>query len=294
MSPGPVGPVVLVTGASRGIGAATARSLAARGARVSLVGLEPDGLARVAAETGGAWFEADVTDQAALDAAVAGTVERFGGLDVVVANAGVAHTGTVASAPPSAVARTLEVDLVGAVRTVTATLPAVAERRGYYLLVSSAAAFAPVPGLAAYGAAKAGLEHFGRALRLELAHRGVDVGVAHMTWVDTDLVRDQLADSPRFAASLAWTPGPLGRVVPVEECAEAFARAVERRSRVVHVPRSVAMLGALRGVLRSPVVSRLAVAAARRSVPRLEAETAAVGRAFGARSAGLGPRARPS
>src|SRR5689334_2972899 len=114
------GKVVLVTGAARGIGAETARRLAARGARLSLVGMEPERLAALAAELGEghAWFECDVTDQAALEAAVAGTVAKLGGIDVVVANAGIGCNGTVAVAPVEALVRTLEVNLIGVVRTV--------------------------------------------------------------------------------------------------------------------------------------------------------------------------------
>ncbi|HEX8189553.1 MAG TPA: SDR family NAD(P)-dependent oxidoreductase, partial [Pyrinomonadaceae bacterium] len=176
--------VVLITGPARGIGAETARQLAARGARLSLVGLEPELLAALAAELGGGhvWFECDVTDQSALERAVAGTVEAAGGIDVDVANAGVASNGTVAVGPVEALVRTIDVNLTGVVRTVSATLPHVTERRGYYLLVSSAAALAPYPGISAYAAAKSGVEQFGNVLRLELAHRGVGVGVAHPSW----------------------------------------------------------------------------------------------------------------
>ena len=86
------GKTVLITGAARGLGAETARRVAARGANVALVGLEPEELERVAAQCGAnaAWFECDVTDVDALERAVAGTVERFGGIDVVMANAGIA------------------------------------------------------------------------------------------------------------------------------------------------------------------------------------------------------------
>src|SRR4051812_43388886 len=98
------GKVVLITGAARGIGAASARELHARGASVALVGLEPELLAALASELGdrAAWFEADVTDRAAMDAAVAGTVERFGGIDVVIANAGISPMGTVTTLAPEA------------------------------------------------------------------------------------------------------------------------------------------------------------------------------------------------
>lgn len=168
------GKVVLVTGAARGIGAHTARLAAARGARLALVGLEADRLAALAAELGPGhvWFPADVTDQVALRAAADGTVAALGGIDAVVANAGVANRGTIAVGDIEALVRTVEVNLVGVMRTAAATVEALAARRGYLLIVSSAAAFAALPGMAAYCASKAGVEHFGTAIRLELAHRG--------------------------------------------------------------------------------------------------------------------------
>ena len=150
--------VVLITGPARGIGAATARLLAARGARLALAGMEPERLAPLAAELGEAhrWFECDVTDQAAVERAVVGSVEALGRIDVVIANAGVASHGSVATTPMAAMARTIDVNLTGVVRTVSATLPHVAAARGYYLLVSSASALAPGAGLATYAATKIG------------------------------------------------------------------------------------------------------------------------------------------
>ena len=116
--------VVMITGAARGIGAETARRCAAKGARVSLVGLEPERLRALADELGdrAAWFEADVTDQASMDGAVAGTVAAFGGIDVVLANAGVGNAGTVAITPTEVLLRTIEINLNGVVRTVKAAV----------------------------------------------------------------------------------------------------------------------------------------------------------------------------
>jgi len=277
------GKVVLITGAARGIGAETARRLAARGARLSLVGMEPERLASLAGELGDghAWFECDVTDQAALEAAVAGTVERLGGIDVVVANAGIASNGTVAVAPIEALVRTIEVNLIGVVRTVKATLPHVTQRRGYYLLVSSAAALAPMPGISTYAASKIGVEHFGTVLRLELAHKGVAVGSAHPAWIDTDLVRDQKRDLGTFRQMLRSTPGPFGSMTSVEECADAFVAAIEGRKRKVFVPKSLATLAAVRQFFGSPFAERFTGRAAATMVPRLEAEVVALGRSFG-------------
>ncbi|MFD6612504.1 SDR family oxidoreductase [Micromonospora chalcea] len=285
------GKVVLVTGAARGIGAHTARLAAARGARLALVGLEPDRLAALAAELGPGhvWFAADVTDQAALAAAVDGTVETLGGIDAVVANAGVANRGTIAVGDVEALVRTVEVNLIGVMRTAAATVPALVDRGGYLLIVSSAAAFAALPGMAAYCASKAGVEQFGNAVRLELAHRGVAVGTAHPSWVDTDLVREARADLPAFEAALAKLPWPLRRTTTVIECAEAFVRAIERRSRRVYVPRAVAGVQAVRSVLVSPLADRLVGRTARATVPLIEEQARALGRGFGPST----PQGRP-
>ncbi|MBW3570836.1 MAG: SDR family oxidoreductase [Gemmatimonadetes bacterium] len=281
--------VVLITGAARGIGAETARRLAARGARVSLVGREPHLLAAVAAELGPghAWHEADVTDQAALDRAVAATVRELGGIDVVFANAGIASNGTVAVTPVEALVRTIEVNLIGVVRTVSATLPHVTERRGYYLLMSSASALAPLPAMAPYSASKIAVEQFGTALRLEVAHKGVGVGIAHPSWIDTDLVRDQQRELSTFSQTLAALPGPFGRVTPLGECVDALVDGMERRRRKVFVPRSLAPLAAIRQFFTSPMAERATLRSAARMVPRMEAEVLALGRAFGEHSMGF-------
>ena len=280
--------VALVTGAARGIGEATARALADRGLRLGLVGLEPERLEALAAELGPdhTWVECDVTDQDAVDAAVRTVVDELGGVDVVVANAGVANHGTIRTSPVSALVRTIDVNLIGVVRTVSATLPHVVERQGYVLLVSSAAAFTAMPGMAAYMASKAGVEQFGNGLRLEVAHLGVDVGVAHMTWIDTDLVRDMKDDLPSFRRALTRMPGPLGAFTSVEECATAFVDAVEHRTRKVFVPGSLRWVESMRTVVlgrRAEVQLRRQAA---RLVPALEAETAETGRHFGSNSTG--------
>jgi NAD(P)-dependent dehydrogenase (short-subunit alcohol dehydrogenase family) len=172
------GKAVLITGAARGIGAATARLAAERGARLSLVGLEPEELERVAAQCGpdAIWFEADITDSAALDAAVSGTVERFGGLDALVANAGIATGGPVRITPPGAFEQVIEINLIGNYRTLRACLPALLARRGYSLTVASVAAIAHAPGMAAYAASKAGAEALIFEQEIEAAARPVGAG----------------------------------------------------------------------------------------------------------------------
>jgi NAD(P)-dependent dehydrogenase (short-subunit alcohol dehydrogenase family) len=243
------GKTVLVTGAARGIGAESARQLSARGARVALVGLEPGELARVAAQCGpeAAAFEADVTDTDALAAAVAAAVERFGGIDVVIANAGVAPTGFVRAMDPAAFERTIEVNLLGVWRTVRACLPHVIERRGYVLVIASLAAASHGPGLAAYSASKAGSEAFANCLRAEVKHLGVDVGVGYFAFLDTELVR--AADShPLFGGIRKQLPGPFGKTYPLGDAVRKIVEGVERRGRVVAFPGWVKAMLVLRGV----------------------------------------------
>jgi NAD(P)-dependent dehydrogenase (short-subunit alcohol dehydrogenase family) len=245
------GKVVLITGAARGIGAEAARQLYAKGAQVSLVGIEPELLEQRAQELGprAAWFEADVTDTDALRRSVDATVERFGGIDVVIANAGIAPIGTVATIDPDAFERTIEINLLGVWRTVRATLPYVVERRGYVLPIASLAAAVHMPLMAHYAATKAGVEAFSNSLRGELAHTGAKVGVAYFSFIDTDMVRESLDESP---AKLLRenTPGPISGVASVESAGRAIVRAIERRARKAYAPRWVPIPLALRGMLQ--------------------------------------------
>ena len=257
------GKTVLITGAARGIGAESARRLAARGARLSLVGLEPELLEQVASECGeAAWFEADVTDKDELQAAIDGTVERFGGIDVVMANAGIGAGGTVRKMDPDAWERVLEVNLFGVVRTVRAALPHIIERRGYVLPVASVAAAIHTPGMSAYAASKAAVEAFSNSLRGEVAHLGVGVGVAYFSWIDTEMVRGA-DDNPATQFMRAKLRGPAGKTYPVSLAGESVAEGVERRARRIIVPRNFRMLLYLR-----MLVARLTEMSASRDVPQ--------------------------
>jgi NAD(P)-dependent dehydrogenase (short-subunit alcohol dehydrogenase family) len=232
------GKTVLVTGAARGIGAETARRAAVAGAKVALVGLEPEELERVAAQCGrdAAAYECDVTDRDGLERAVQAVVERFGGIDVVMANAGIAPAGMVRSTDPAAFERTVEINLLGVWRTVRSCLPQVIERRGYVLVTASLAAALHAPGMAAYAASKAGAEAFANSLRSEVKHLGVDVGVAYFGFIDTDMVRG--ADTHPAIAQLGRDGlGPIGRTYPVSAAGKAVVAGMEKRSRTVVVPK---------------------------------------------------------
>jgi len=285
------GRTVLITGAARGIGAESARRLASRGANVALVGLEPDELDRVAAEIGdrAAPFEADVTDRDQLRTAVDGAIERFGGLDAVIANAGIGGGGPVRHADPYAFERVIEVNLLGVYRTVHACLPHVIERHGYVLVVASLAAILHGPGMSPYTASKAGAEAFANSLRIEVKHLGVDVGVGYFSWIDTEMVRG--ADRhPAFGPMRAKLPGPAGKTYPVSAVGDAVLDGFENRRRMVVVPKWIKVASALRGVIAT-LTERQSLERAAELDAAFEADVAERGADAASRPVGAGGEA---
>lgn len=279
------GSVVLVTGAARGIGAALSRRLVEQGARVILLDVDDAPLRALAAGLGDAALavRADVTDLPSMEAAVALGVERFGGIDTVVANAGIASYGSVLHVDPAAFRRVVDINVTGVFHTVRAALPHVIERQGYVLVVSSMAAFAAAPGMAAYNASKAGAEHFANALRLEVAHRGVAVGSAHMCWIDTPMVQEARKDLGTFDAMIRKLPAPLNRTTTVEACVEAFVAGIGKRSRRIYVPGWVGAIAKARSFVNSPAGERETLRHARTMVDVMDEEVAALGRSTSAR-----------
>jgi NAD(P)-dependent dehydrogenase (short-subunit alcohol dehydrogenase family) len=252
--------VVLVTGAARGIGEMTARRLHAGGARLALVGLEPDRLSALADELGeerAAWFEADVTDVQALQAAVDGVVGRFGRIDVAVANAGVHYIGAFEKTPLEVLERELEINLLGVLRTDHVVLPHLLSSRGYLLNVASLAAASHAPLMTSYAASKAGVEGLSNSLRGELASRGVGVGCAYFGFIDTDMVRDAFAHSST-TAMLPLLPSFVRRPVPVDRAVDAIERGIRGRRARVWAPRYVGLALASRGWLQPLTEARVA------------------------------------
>jgi NAD(P)-dependent dehydrogenase (short-subunit alcohol dehydrogenase family) len=250
---------VFITGAARGIGKATAERLHAKGANVALVGLEPERLEENAAKLGdrAASFEADVTDFGALQRAVDATVERFGAIDVAIANAGIAYTGGLATAPIEQVERTLAVNLLGVWRTDRAVIDQVTRQRGYLLNISSLSAISHGPMMGPYTAAKAGVEALSDALRMETAPSGAVVGCAYFGFLDTDLTRAAFAE--RSAQSLtAKLPGFIRNPAPLSKAIDAIERGIERRSARVWSPRWIGPMLTLRGILQ-PLTERQAL-----------------------------------
>jgi NAD(P)-dependent dehydrogenase (short-subunit alcohol dehydrogenase family) len=253
------GRVALVTGAARGIGYERARQLHDRGASVVVVDLDEDeardAAGRIGARTLG--VGADVTDRDALDAAVSATLERFGGLDVAVANAGIAPpTATARVIDEDAYERTIEVDLLGVWRTVRVALPHVVERRGHVVVVASVYAFFNGALNSSYALSKAGVEQLGRALRVELAPHGASASVAYFGFIDTRMVRDAIADpvAHRFEESM---PRLFTRRLPPSAAGAAIVRGIERRAPRIIAPRWWAAWSALRGILNPLFDARL-------------------------------------
>jgi NAD(P)-dependent dehydrogenase (short-subunit alcohol dehydrogenase family) len=245
------GRTVLITGAARGIGAETARRLHAKGANVALVGLEPARLQELAAQLGDRTvaFEVDVTDYEALRRAVRATIERFGALDVAVANAGVQFNGALATTPVEQIERTLSVNLLGVWRTDRAVIEHIVARRGYLLNISSLSAIAHAPLLGAYSTAKAGVEALSDALRLETLPSGARVGCAYFGFIDTDLVRGGFA-GPSGQAARSQMPGFISRPAPLVKAIDAIEHGIERRAARIWAPRWVGPMLALRGLVQ--------------------------------------------
>ena len=234
-SPAPLaGRRVLITGAARGIGAALARRLHWRGARLALAGIEPEQLRAVAVECGGSHvLDCDVRRHDQVAAAVSEAVEQLGGLDVVVANAGVAAQLPLLGGDPAVFERTIEVNLIGVYYTLREAGPHIAHPGGYALAISSLAAALHLPLMGAYCAAKAGVEALADALRIELASSGARVGVAYFGELDTDMTRRGFSTQ---AAARLRRPGPFTRANPLERGIDAIERGIERRSRRVVAP----------------------------------------------------------
>jgi NAD(P)-dependent dehydrogenase (short-subunit alcohol dehydrogenase family) len=252
------GRTVFITGAARGIGAAAAERLHAKGANVALVGLEPERLEENAARLGdrAAWFEADVTDFEALERAVAGAVERFGAIDVAIANAGLAFVGALASAPIEQVERTFAVNLLGVWRTDRAVIEQITARRGYLLNIASLAALAHPPMVGPYNATKAGVEALTDALRMETAPSGARVGCAYFGFIETDLVRASYAQ-PSTELLNRKAPGFLRNPLPLSRAIDAIERGIERRAARIWAPRWVGAVIALRGILQPLTEQRI-------------------------------------
>jgi NAD(P)-dependent dehydrogenase (short-subunit alcohol dehydrogenase family) len=268
---------VLVTGAARGIGAALAVQLASHGARLALVGLEPETMKAVARRCGEGTFvaECDVSSSKDVTQAVDAASEALGGLDVVVANAGIAAGGPLRSQDLRSWERVIEINLLGVMYTDRAALPHLERSGGYLLNIASTAAALRGAGISAYCAAKAGVEALSDCLRIEMQPLGVQVGVAYFLFLDTDMVNDADREMPTLQRAKAEMPRWLSRTYPLPPAIDEVVAAIAQRRRRVAYPRWCLKALALRQLLASPLAERQAVKAvpeALREYDRLVAE----------------------
>lgn len=286
----PAGRRVLITGAARGIGAALAEKLAGQGARVALVGLEPDALRQVAERCGPDTFvaECDVSDFEAVSDAVDRAAEALGGLDAVVANAGIAAGGPLRLSDVPTWRRVIDINLLGVMHTDRAALPHLEKSGGYLLNIASAAAVMHGPGMSAYCAAKSAVETLSDCLRVEMAPFGVGVGVAYFLFLDTDMVRDAEKEMPLMERSKSRLPGPFARTYPLAPAVDELVQAIVERRRRVAYPRWFLRLLPLRQLFASALFER----AAARDVLESSAEYERVVAERGVTQAGVSERTR--
>lgn len=247
------GRTVALTGSTGGLGAALASALRARGANLALLDLDGDATQAQAGRLGDATvargWPADVRDLGALQTAMAEADEHFGGLDVVVAAAGVAVMAPMTTIEPAAHERLIDINLNGVWRTFRAAVPYVQQRRGYLLAISSMAAFVHSPLQASYTASKAGVWAMCDSIRLELRHLGVGVGSAHPTFFQTPMMDDVLADP---AGRELWGGNERGlwRMVPLHTVTTDILNGIERRADLIAIPKTNAPITKAPGVFR--------------------------------------------
>jgi meso-butanediol dehydrogenase / (S,S)-butanediol dehydrogenase / diacetyl reductase len=219
----------LVTGASSGIGRATARQLAAEGCKVALVGRRSEPLEELASELDGVAVPADVGSADEARAAVATAVDALGGLDVLVNNAGVGESGPALDEPLATWERTLRINLTGAFLMTQLALPHLIERRGAIVNVASVNAVLAGPGWTSYCVSKAGLVMLAKCVARDYGRQGVRANAVCPGWVrtamgdgDMDTLAAQLDTDREGAYAHAHALHPLGRAASAEEVAEVI------------------------------------------------------------------------
>lgn len=233
------GSSVVVTGAAHGIGRALVERFAAAGHRVAVLDLDAEA-ARVRAdalERGGAnalAIACDVTSQAACDDAMAQVCASWGGIDVLVNNAGITHVGCVRDTDVEILRRVMDVNFFGAVHATRAALPSLLERRGRVVAMSSVAGFAPLATRAGYVASKHALQGFFETLRAEHARDGLGVTLVCPSFVRTDIGSRALG--ARVGEGAPVRSG-VGHELEPEAAADAIYRGILRGRRLVWVGR---------------------------------------------------------
>ena len=233
------GTVAIVTGASRGIGKEITRALTERHAHVIALGNESDELDKTAADVGAEGFLADVRDPAHAQAVVQHALDRYGRLDIVVANAGIGHSGDFAVMPPERIADLVSINVTAPMMLARAALPSMlAARRGSLVFISSIAGNLLVPTETVYSATKAAVEGFAEPLREELRGTGVTVSTVVPAVVRTTFFETRGEPYERT----------FPRMVEPERIASAVVEAIERDAKRRLVPRWIQIPIRIRGI----------------------------------------------
>ena len=225
------GKVALITGGGTGLGAAVARRLASNGASIVVTGRREGLIKTIAEETGGLAVAGDVTDSGHLDRAVNLAVEEFGGLDVVIANAGVISTADVASIKEGDWQQLIDINLTGVMLTAKAALPAMTTKGGAIVNVSSIAGMMGVNDAAGYCATKAALLGLTRSMAMDYGQHGIRVNAVAPTIVMTELAVKAWSDPAKSQPMLVRHP--IGRFAEVEDVASAIAMILSEDSSMV-------------------------------------------------------------
>ncbi|MBI3226076.1 MAG: SDR family NAD(P)-dependent oxidoreductase [Mycolicibacterium cosmeticum] len=244
--------VVLITGAGRGLGEATAVTLSRRGARVVLADVDLPAAQRVAGtlpESRGLALECDVSQFDSVAEAVRRTREQFGRIDVVIANAGVlGRGGTFRTLTPAQVGGVMSVNVDGVVNTVAATIESVISSGGQIVLVSSVFAYLNGAGAVPYAMSKAAVEQLGRGLHVELASHGASAMTAYFSLIETDMIRQGVDADPHVSALMSAMPKFVVKRIKPQVAAAAIADGLEGRRSSITVPGRWRPVAALRGV----------------------------------------------
>lgn len=200
---------------------------------MAVAGLEPDLLADLAAEVDAPHWECDVTDRRTVDEVVAAASAELGGLDIVIANAGVAAQLPLVGGDPTIFERTMAVNVGGVYNTVRAAGPHISHDRGYALVISSLGGAVHVPLMGAYSASKAAVEALGNTLRQELRPTGARAGVAYFAELDTDMTTRGFGTE---AARQLLGGRTITTVTPLETAVRRIERGIARRQRIIVAP----------------------------------------------------------